>query len=194
MATREALARARAALEQATTQLLELAAEGLDEHPTEEELEHANAYAATAAMMRRRAARLRADGNEEHAAYELERAEQFEARAEAKRAGRPMPRRLRTPAESLARVDEFRRRLAQLTDDFGDVDAGEWAAFVAALRSRSGDPHIAQREALAFLEQILAALGVGSGDDRRVFAPFASPLDPVVGEARPRPMGARSAG
>jgi hypothetical protein len=136
MARREELEHAGAALKEAAARMIALAAEGVDAHPTREELEHADAYAATAAMMGRRAAKFRAQGDEEHAAYETERANHFDARATAKRAGRPMPRELRTPAESLARVDEFRRRLAALVDAFADVAPDEWNWFREALAAR----------------------------------------------------------
>ncbi len=194
MATRDELQRARAALEHAAARLCEVAAQGLDEHPTEEELAHADAYAATAAMMRRRAARLRAGGNEEHAAHELERAELFDARAEAKRAGRPMPRRLRTPAESLARVDGFRQSLARLVDDFADLGPDEWGAFASALRSASeARATLAHREAFAALEGLLSALGVEPGEEERRYVPFASPLEPM-GDSPVRARDARSGG
>jgi hypothetical protein len=81
MATREELERAGEALTKAAARVIALAADGVDERPTREDLEHAEAYAATAAMMRRRAAKLRSKGEHEHSVYEAKRAAHFEARA-----------------------------------------------------------------------------------------------------------------
>ncbi len=182
MATRDELEKGRQALHEAAARLVALAEQGVDERPSQQDLEHARAYAETAAMMRRRAGRLAAQGDEEHAAYELGRAEHFEARAAAKRAGDPMPRALRTPAESLVRVDEFRRSLANLLATFADVDAKEWAAFVEALAPPDGPVsevrHPSRDEGLESMERVLAALGV-EGTGERAFRPYSSPLDPL---------------
>lgn len=182
MATREGLERAGAALTEAAARVISLASDGVDPHPTREDLEHAEAYAATAAMMRRRAVRFRAQGDEEHAVYETERADHFDARAAVKRAGLPMPRALRTPAESLARVDQFRRTLAALVDDFADVEPDEWHAFSEALAARGYRPQIAQARSytacLASLHRVLVALG-GDGGSEAIFRPFSMPTDPA---------------
>jgi hypothetical protein len=181
MATREELERAGMALREAAARVIVIAVDGVEAHPTGEELEHAEAYAATAAMMRRRAAKFRARGDEDHAAYEIERADVFDARAAAKRAGRPMPRALRTPAESLARVDEFRRALAAVVNAFADLEADEWHAFGLALAQRD---HAAPRthaasytSCLWSLEKALLALGVDAAQELS-FRPFATPADP----------------
>jgi hypothetical protein len=182
MATREELEHERQALQDAAARLVALAEHGLDGRPTEEDLAHAQAYEESAALMRRRAARFEAQGDVEHAAYERTRAEHFKARAVVKRAGDPMPRALRTPAESLVRIDEFRRALGGLLTAFADIDAEEWSAFVEALvEGDEASPdagHLSRDESFASLERVLEALGV-QGTDERVFRAFASPLNPL---------------
>jgi hypothetical protein len=157
-------------------QLASMARYGVSERPTVEDLEHADHYDAEAAKLRRRKANPRLGAGED--GEELERrAKLFEARAAAKRSGRPMPRELRTPAETLARVDELRRKLAAILDEAsGELAPEDFENFADALGSeyaRGGEGDTLQRAYGA-----LRGLGVFRDQDAvSRFAPFRSPLD-----------------
>jgi hypothetical protein len=95
-----------------------------------QELRHAEIYAASAALFRRRAAN-RQDP-EQQATLEA-RAAWYEGRARIKREGRDMPRELRTPSESLETVDRMRRTIAGLCARFADVSVDEMASFAESM-------------------------------------------------------------
>ena len=125
------------------------------ERQREKHHEQANAYAATAGVFRRRAAGALAAGDVERAAELERRAAYYDARAVAKgkAVGAPlrialeaplMPRRLRTKAESLAVLDEFRRDLAELVGRFADVERDEIEWFGASLAERGDAQHEAR--------------------------------------------------
>ena len=81
---------------------------------------------------------------------------------QAKRAGPPMPRELRTPAECLARIDHFRRALADVVDAFADIDPEECHAFAAALAARGYAIHLSRcfsyTSCVSSLERVLRRL------------------------------------
>lgn len=153
-------------------------AAGLQVDP--EALRLASHYRAEAAKLRRRLLRRREDLTPEHADQLERRAARLERRAEAKETGARMPRDVRTPAETLARIDELRRELARLLDEASEELAPEdFAAFVQAVGddARSG-PGFALDNLYAPLRQ----LGVfrDHGVAQSTFRPFRSPLDGVI--------------
>jgi hypothetical protein len=116
----------------------------------------ATEYERTAALYRRRAAR-----RPEDAADLAKRAEWFERRALVKRSGEAMPRELRTPAETLAVVDEFRQTLAVALAIAGELDAADLAAFGRCL-SDPGPREIGESDFGGFLGlamRVVAAIG-----------------------------------
>jgi phosphoglycolate phosphatase-like HAD superfamily hydrolase len=173
---------AHVAVEQLAAMVL---AGGVSSSPSEDDLKHAALYAAEAAKLRRRAAHPRPG---EAMPVELERrALFFEGRADVKRSGRPMPRHLRTEAETLAHVDAFRRRLVELLEDARDrFHPDDFAHFAECLRSaaESVPPSTAAvgvRDALASILAALSPLGVTvNAQGAFVFVPFRSPLDLVT--------------
>jgi hypothetical protein len=145
--------------------------------------EHAREYRATAGVFRRKATRATTDEQqrelEERAAY-------FEARGARKADGRPMPRALRTPLESLEHVDDLRRRLVDVALLVGDAETGvddaELRAFIASLtRTSNGEPSVAAVPPIADLRavvlQLAQALGARLDREGVELAPFRSPLD-----------------
>jgi hypothetical protein len=142
----------------------------------------AHEYNGTAGVLRRRAAR---QPDAKRAAEILASASRFEERAKIMRAAAAapatiappiarMPRALRTPAESLDLVDDFRRELAALVDGYSDMGADELEAFGAAL------PQLypwAEPPPLAMLRAMLMhwALKLGRHRTTGEFAPFVDP-------------------
>lgn len=195
MATREELERVRLQLAQLVEgvakgigELASLAGQRLD-GPSDEQLDHAREYSETAGVLRRRAAKQNAAGDREAAVENWAKADRFEARAAVVRRGGVMPRELRTPSESLARVDSFRRALVQVMREHSDVESDELEAFrgamVRAARARGASVELADFD-LAELDRfafaILAPFGVVRDDatGNTVFAPFSSPRDEIA--------------
>ncbi len=118
---------------------------------------HAREYAETAALLRCRAQQLH---RSEPDRADLERrARWFEARAEVKRSGAPMPPELRTPLEGLQLVDDLRHELLDLSNLVQDVSAGELDAFLQALVPESNPPPGAGEALRAALGDLQRAAG-----------------------------------
>lgn len=180
-----------------------------DARDRQEELAHAQAYEDTAGVLERRAARKRAgarelagssaEGSDEHeriaavvreletqADEETRRAEDFRERARIVRTEQPMPRRLRTPMESLDLVDGFRHVLVDMLatlEVFDDLAVEEFKSFLEAAK-QNPDTAESLREGLAvarvWVVQSLVRLGATIDGDRRVhFAPFRTPLQGI---------------
>ena len=131
------------------------------------ELRHADAYLASAALFRRRAAK-RAD-TEQRAALER-RAAWYEGRAHAKRDGLDMPRDLRTPAESLDVVDRMRQMIAELYTTFKDVTADEIAGFAQACDGEHSAAECAELvHLLASVPALVRNLGVRFEDGGQIY-------------------------
>jgi hypothetical protein len=123
-----------------------------------QELEHAEIYAASAALFRRRAA----NRNDPELQSTLgARAAWYEGRARAKREGMRMPREFRTPAESLETVDRMRRAIAELCLQFSDVTVDELRAFAEACEGEHPDPQCSElADAIERLAERVGDLGV----------------------------------
>ena len=131
------------------------------------ELRHAEAYLASAALFRRRAAK-RIDA-EQRAALER-RAAWYEGRARAKRDGLDMPRDLRTPAESLDVVDRMRQTIAELCTRFKDVTADEIASFGQACDGEHSDAECAElAHLLTSLPGLVRNMGVRFEDGGQIY-------------------------
>jgi hypothetical protein len=132
------------------------------ERATHDDRDLATEYERTAALYRRRAAR-----RPEEAERLTKRAEWFERRAQVKRTGGPMPRELRTPAETLARVDEFRQALAATLAMASDFEANDVRCFVRCLADRAPRA-LGEVDLHAFLDlatRLLSYLGGLRGPD-----------------------------
>jgi hypothetical protein len=176
-----------------------------------EDLAHAKSYADTAAVLTRRAVRkqktaeqirkaaedLSAEGEdgarglasaedlEAQARDELRRAADFGERARIVSEGEVMPRRLRTPAESLDLVDGYRHVLAEIVaalEAFADLDVEELTSFCAAAKLESPAEPLAEGLAVArvWAMQSLTRLGVTFDEQKIRFAPFRSPLSGIA--------------
>jgi len=167
------------------TAALERAAQALSQGGAPDrsrELRHAEAYLASAALFRRRAAK-RTDA-EQRAALET-RAAWYEGRARAKRDGLDMPRDLRTPAESLDVVDRMRQTIAELCARFKDVTADEIASFAQACDGAHSAAECAElAQLLASLPALARNLGVKFEDGGQIYlAEYRRPaLDDCVEE------------
>lgn len=138
-------------------------------------------------MLRRRAQRLYRPPASGRGPAETEgrdelntRAGYYEARAFHLRNGMPMPRALRTEAESLARVDALRREVVALLERFADTGPDELARFRFALKAPAGTDASAADLFLG-IWAALGALGVVISDAGAVeFTACRGPLDSTV--------------
>jgi len=132
-----------------------------------QELRHAEIYAASAALFRRRAAN-RQDP-EQQATLEA-RAAWYEGRARIKREGKDMPRELRTPSESLETVDRMRRTVAELCARFADVSVNEMASFAEACEHAHPDAKWEElSNAIAHINVLVWNLGVRLGEGGQIY-------------------------
>jgi hypothetical protein len=111
------------------------------EDPRARDVRLANEYASESGLHTRRALEARRQGNDAKADEEQAIADRFWKRAQYRAAGMVMPPELRTRAEGIERVNEFRRVLGNVLESFADVTVGEWDAFDDAAEVRS-DPSI----------------------------------------------------
>jgi hypothetical protein len=103
----------------------------------------------------------------------------LERRAVAKETGARMPRDIRTPAETLARIDELRRDLAALLDEASEELTPD--DFVAFAQAMGADGRPGNGFALDLLHGTLQHLGVSREKGQpSTFRPFRSPLDATV--------------
>jgi hypothetical protein len=132
------------------------------------DLRLAREYADAAGLHQRRALAAFERGDGQAGEREQATAERYRTRAQCKAFGWVMPAELRTPSESILRVDELRQALAAVLLSYSDLTLKELELFDQAQRDRAlaGGPPAIRCEVL---ENVLASFGVR-------FAPHASPL------------------
>lgn len=171
----------RALMHEGIERLSHLASGGRTVSP--ESLEHAKLLRSEAAKLRRRRMKLAGSEGLGEDRADLERkARYFDERAGYLESGDPMPRHLRTASETLAAVDDLRRRLAVVLEEVGEyLHDEDLEAFRGAMGQRGHEiKGIAGNYAaaiLSYLKAVVMLLGVELTEEGARFAPFASPAD-----------------